>query len=101
MVRVVGRVTRRHKAFRIHKGATTQTECGEDHHTNRRRAESRNVPTESTGDARQKERRYRPPDVARDAVDRKRVSQARLSHALIEECEIGGVEDAVADTGTG
>src|SRR4029453_996890 len=101
MVRVVGRETRRHKAFRIHEGATTQSECGEDHRTNRRRAESRNVPTETAGDAGHEEGRRRPPAVARDTVDRKRVSQSRLSHALIEECEIGGMEDAVADTGKG
>ena len=32
-------------------------------------------------------------------MDRKRVSQSRLTHPLIEECEIGGMEDAVAETG--
>ena len=32
-------------------------------------------------------------------MDRKGVSQSRLTHPLIEECEIRGMEDAVAETG--
>ena len=91
--------TRWHQAFRICECSTPQTECDEDRCTKRSRAESRDVPTQNAGDARHEDRRNRPPDVARDAVDRKRVSQTRLTHPLIEDREIGWMEDAVAETG--
>ena len=98
MVCFVGR-TRRHQTLCIRECSTPQTECGEDRRTKRSRAESRDVPTEGAGNAGHEDRRNRPPEVARDAVDRKRVSQPRLTHALIEDREIGWMEDAVAETG--